>query len=146
MSGSVYLHQSEGEHPLGKRISIRQHDNERKNNLKAYIYNTSNVKVAVDISVEDTPLEILKNCCEQDAESAKFLFPNEGAYQQLMRDNELDENISSFDLKDVNGCSIHAEWNVPLNGNPEIKNAIAELEAENMPISFVCSIAAIVAA
>ena len=55
--------------------------------MKAYIYNTSNVKVAVDISVEDTPLEILKNCCEQDAESAKFLFPNEGAYQQLMRDN-----------------------------------------------------------
>ena len=108
--------------------------------MKAYIYNTSNVKVAVDISVEDTPLEILKNCCEQDAES------NEGAYQQLMRDNELDENISSFDLKDVEGCSIHAEWNVPLNGNPEIKNAIAELEAENMPISFVCSIAAIVAA
>ena len=114
--------------------------------MKAYIYNTSNVKVAVDISVEDAPLEILKNCCEQDAESAKFLFPNEGAYQQLMRDNELDENISSFDLKDVEGCSIHAEWNVPLNGNPEIKNAIAELEAENMPISFVCSIAAIVAA
>ena len=29
--------------------------------MKAYIYNTSNVKVAVDISVEDTPLEILKN-------------------------------------------------------------------------------------
>lgn len=52
--------------------------------MKAYIYNTSNVKVAVDISVEDTPLEILKNCCEQDAESAKFLFPNEGAYQQLI--------------------------------------------------------------
>ena len=83
------MHQSGGDTPREKNINT---DNERKNNMKAYIYNTSNVKVAVDISVEDTPLEILKNCCEQDAESAKFLFPNEGAYQQLMRDNELDRN------------------------------------------------------
>lgn len=142
--GSVYLHQSEGGYPLGKK-NINT-DNERKNNMKSYIISSSDVKYETNISMEDTPLEIVKNFCEENPDDAQYIFSNEKAHQQLLRDGELDEAVSVFELRDVEGHPVRAEWGEALCQQPDIKEGIAELEAEDMPICFVCSVVAIVAA
>jgi hypothetical protein len=139
---SVYLHQSEGEHPLGKRISIPI---TKGKTMKTYIISSSDVKYEANISMEDTPLEIVKNFCEENPDDAQYIFSNEKAHQQLLRDGELDEAVSVFELRDVEGHPVRAEWGEPLCQQPDIKEGIAELEAEDMPICFVCSVVAIVA-
>lgn len=113
--------------------------------MKAYIVSSSDVKYEANISMEDTPLEIVKNFCEENPDDAQYIFSNEKAHQQLLRDGELDEAVSVFDLMDVEGHAVHVEWSLPLAEQPDIKEGIAELEAEDMPIRFVCSVVAIVA-
>ena len=63
----------------------------------------------------------------------------------VLGDGELDEAVSVFELRDVEGHPVRAEWGEPLCQQPDIKEGIAELEAEDMPICFVCSVVAIVA-
>lgn len=114
--------------------------------MKTYIISSSDVKYEANISMEDTPLEIVKNFCEENPDDAQYIFSNEKAHQQLLRDGELDEAVSVFELRDVEGHPVRAEWGEPLCQQPDIKEGIAELEAEDMPICFVCSVVAIVAA
>ena len=50
------------------------------------------------------------------------------------------------EISQVGTHPVRAEWGEPLCQQPDIKEGIAELEAEDMPICFVCSVVAIVAA
>ena len=59
--------------------------------MKSYIISSSDVKYETNISMEDTPLEIVKNFCEENPDDAQYIFSNEKAHQQLLRDGELDE-------------------------------------------------------
>ena len=71
--------------------------------MKSYIISSSDVKYETNISMEDTPLEIVKNFCEENPDDAQYIFSNEKAHQQLLRDGELDEAVSVFELRDVEG-------------------------------------------
>ena len=81
--------------------------------MKSYIISSSDVKYETNISMEDTPLEIVKNFCEENPDDAQYIFSNEKAHQQLLRDGELDEAVSVFELRDVEGHPVRAEWGEP---------------------------------
>lgn len=114
--------------------------------MKAYIVSSSDVKFEISIAMEETPLEIVKRFIEEDPDNAQYVCANAKAGEQFMRDGQLDERVSTFDLMDVTGRVIHTEWDTELGQQPDVKEGISELEAEDMPIRFVCSVVAIVAA
>lgn len=113
--------------------------------MKAYIIGSSDVKFEISIAMEETPLEIVKRFIDEDPDNAQYLCANAKAGEQFMRDGQLDEAVSVFDLRDVQGRSIHVSWDEALCDQPDVKEGISELEAEDMPICFVCSVVAIVA-
>ena len=113
--------------------------------MKAYIIGSSDVKFEISIAMEETPLEIVKRFIDEDPDNAQYVCANAKAGEQFMRDGQLDEAVSVFDLRDVQGRSIHVSWDETLSDQPDVKEGISELEAEDMPICFVCSVVAIVA-
>ena len=113
--------------------------------MKAYIIGSSDVKFEISIAMEETPLEIVKRFIDEDPDNAQYVCANAKAGEQFMRDGQLDEAVSVFDLRDVHGRSIHVTWDEARCDQPDVKEGISELEAEDMPICFVCSVVAIVA-
>ena len=112
--------------------------------MKATIETVTGVTMTRDIDTSDSPMGIIRKFYEEDATAASQIFSNQKAIEQLM-EGDVDENRSSFELLNVDGDSVRANWKEPLCNQPAIKEELSKVEAEGQVPTFVVSVSSIVA-
>ena len=112
--------------------------------MKATIETVTGVTMNREIDTSDSPMGIIRKFYEDDATAASQIFSNQKAIDQLMEGN-VDEAKSAFELINIEGDSIRANWKEPLCNQPAIKEELSMIEAEGQVPTFVVSVSSIVA-
>lgn len=112
--------------------------------MKATIETVTGITMNREIDTSDSPMSIIRKFYEDDATAASQIFSNQKAIDQLMEGN-VDETKSAFELINVEGDSVRANWKEPLCNQPAIKEELSKIEAEGQVPTFVVSVSSIVA-
>lgn len=104
------------------------------------VYGTT---IRTETDVGQTPIQILKNLAENERESAELIATDTNALAGL-QNGEFDTSRSVFELEAADGGSICCDWSTPLCNQPDVKNALSELESNGITPVFDISITSIV--
>ena len=96
-----------------------------------------------EIEISDTPIMIITKLYQEDPENAKMFFENQTAIDQLLAGN-MEEARSTFGLISKGGECITAAWREPICNQPELKEALSQIEANGEVPTFTVSVAQIV--
>lgn len=112
--------------------------------MKAILETATSNRVNCDIDLAESPIGILRRLFDENETMAGQFFANERAIADL-KNGEVDEHQSTFEIMSLSADSIRADWKKPLCEQPEIKEEIAQIEAEGQTPVFVVCVASIVA-
>ena len=112
--------------------------------MKAIIETVTGTPMHVEIDASNSPIAIVQKIYNEDPTAGSQIFSNQKAIDQLMEGN-VDEAKSAFELINVEGDSIRANWKEPLCNQPAIKEELSKIEAEGQVPTFVVSVSSIVA-
>lgn len=110
--------------------------------MKGIVRTISNTKLEFQFTIDQTPIEILKDLYQEQPDAARCLFDNNTAIDQLQ--DGIVDNRSQFTLC-VGDEGLRCDWHVPLCEDPAIKSALSEIEASGDTPIFAISVAAVVA-
>lgn len=104
------------------------------------VYGTT---IRTETEVDQTPIAILKKLAAHEPETAELIVTDTTALAGL-QNAEFDTSRSVFELETADGGSICCDWSTPLCNQPDVKNALAELESNGITPVFDISITSIV--
>ncbi len=110
--------------------------------MKGIVRTISNTKIEFDFTIDQAPIEILKELYQEQPDAVRCLFDSDTAIDQL-RDGIVD-NRSQFTLL-AGSEGLRCDWHVPLCEDPAIKSALSEIEASGDTPVFAISVTAFVA-
>ena len=111
--------------------------------MKGIIKTISNTKIEFDFTIDQTPIEILKDLYQEQPDAVRCLFDSDTAIDQLQ--DGIVDNRSQFTLLSLSGEGLRCDWHVPLCEDPAIKSALSEIEASGDTPVFSITIVAVVA-
>lgn len=112
--------------------------------MKCTIETITGSPMNAEIDLSDSPVRIVQKIYQEDPAAGSQIFSGQKAIDQLMEGN-VDDNRSTFELINVEGDSIRANWKEPLCNQPAIKEELSRIEAEGQMPTFVVSVSSIVA-
>ena len=104
------------------------------------VYGTT---IKTEVEIGPSPLAILKKLAVDEPESAELIATDTTALAGL-QNAEFDTSRSVFELETADGGSICCDWSTPLCNQPDVKNALSELESNGTTPVFDISITSIV--
>ena len=104
------------------------------------VYGTT---IKTEVEIGQSPLAILKNLAANEPESAELIATDTNALAGL-QNAEFDTSRSVFELEAADGGSICCDWSTPLCNQPDVKNALSELESNGITPVFDISVTSIV--
>ena len=105
------------------------------------VYGTT---IKTEVEIGQSPLAILKKLAVDEPESAELIATDTTALAGLQNNGEFDTSRSVFELEAADGGSISCDWSTPLCNQPDVKNALAELESNGTTPVFDISVTSIV--
>lgn len=112
--------------------------------MKAKFETLTGTSMTAEIEISDTPVTILANLYKEDPENAKMFFNNQAAIDQIL-DGTIEEDKSTFSLLTSDGEIVMAKWKEPLCNQKEVKEKLAQIEAEGQIPTFTVAVKQFVA-
>lgn len=104
------------------------------------VYGTT---IRTETEVGQTPIAILQHLAENEPESVELIVTDSNALAGL-QNGQFDTSRSVFELEAADGGNICCDWSTPLCNQPDVKNALAELESNGTTPVFDISVTSIV--
>lgn len=111
--------------------------------MKAIIKTVYGTTINTEIEIGQSPVAILKKLAVHEPESCELIATDTNALAGL-QNAEFDTSRSVFELETADGGSICCDWSTPLCNQPDVKNALSELESNGITPVFDISITSIV--
>ena len=111
--------------------------------MRATIKTVYGTTIDTEFEIGQTPIAILKNLAANEPESAELITTDTNALAGL-QNAEFDTSRSVFELEAADGGSICCDWSTPLCNQPDVKNALSELESNGTTPVFDISVTSIV--
>ena len=112
--------------------------------MRATIKTVYGTTIDTEFEIGQTPIAILRHLAENEPEIAELITTDINALAGLQNNWEFDTSRSVFELEAADGGSISCDWSTPLCNQPDVKNALAELESNGTTPVFDISVTSIV--
>lgn len=110
--------------------------------IKVVLESFTGISIICDLNMADSPMEIVRDFYEENPSMAIQYFSNQYALSRFMEGefSEIPQSYSCFELLNLEGDSIKANWRFSLRDQIEIKEALNHIRKEGQIPTFVVNV------